>query len=64
MVKWFCSSALCLNNFRSKVSDGNPVNFYRLPRDPSIQREYERILKTTGLNWKMDIFVLNIGVQE
>ena len=59
MVKWFCSSVY---NFRSKGSDGNLVKFYRLPRDPSIQREYEQIIKTTGL--QMDIFVLHIGVQE
>ena len=43
---------MCLNNFRSKGSDRNPVKFYKLPRDPSTHREYERIVKTTGLNWK------------
>ena len=43
-----------LNGFvrQSIILDGNLVKFYWLPRDPSIQREYEQIIKTTGLNWK------------
>ena len=45
----FVSLAIILE---SKGSDGNLVKFYRLPRDPSIQKEYQQIIKTTGLNWK------------
>ena len=51
MVKWFCSSSLCYNNFRTVDKEGNPIKFYRLPRDSSIQGKYKNILKTDGMNW-------------
>ena len=52
MVKWSCASALCFNNYTTKDINGIPLNFYRLPRDKSIQSEYMRIFKTSGMNWK------------
>ena len=52
MVKWFCSSTLCYNNFRTRTSNGEPLKFYRLPRDAKIRCEYKKILKTEGINWK------------
>ena len=45
MVKWFCSSTLCYNNFRTRTSNG-------LPRDAKIQCKYKKILNTEGINWK------------
>jgi hypothetical protein len=52
MVKWFCSSSLCYNHFRTKTSNGEAVKFYRLPRDAKLQAKYKKILKTEGINWK------------
>ena len=53
MVKWFCSSPLCYNNFQTRTSNGEPLKFYRLPRDAKIQNtKYKKILKTEGINWK------------
>ena len=51
MVKWFCCSAFCNNNFRTRNSKGEPFKFYRLPRDPKVQVAYTRILQTSGINW-------------
>jgi len=51
MVKWFCSSGFCFNNFRSRNSNGDNIKFYRLPQDPEIQRNYAKILQTSGINW-------------
>ena len=51
MVKWFCCSAFCNNNFRTRNSKGEPIKFYRLPRDPKVQVAYTRILQTSGINW-------------
>ena len=45
MVKWFCCSAFCTNNFRTRNFQGESIKFYRLPRD------HTRILQTTGVNW-------------
>ena len=51
MVKWFCCSAFCTNNFRTRNPQGESIKFYRLPRDPEVQASYTRILQTTGINW-------------
>ena len=51
MVKWFCCSAFCTNNFRTRNPQGELIKFYRLPRDPEVQASYTRILQTTGINW-------------
>ena len=51
MVKWFCCSAFCTNNFRTRNPQGESIKFYRLPRDPEVQAAYTRILRTTGINW-------------
>ena len=51
MVKWFCCSAFCTNNFRTRNPQGESVKFYRLPRNPKVQAAYKRILKTSGINW-------------
>ena len=51
MVKWFCSSALCFNNFSSKDSNGKLLKYYRLPREESIQSKYRKIFWTDGINW-------------
>ena len=45
MVKWFCSSTLCFNNFTSKDCNGRPLKYYRLPREESIQSKYRKILE-------------------
>ena len=46
-----CCSALCFNNHRTSDALGNELKFYRLPRSTELQREYLRILQTTGINW-------------
>lgn len=51
-MKFHCSSSLCFNNYLSKDQDGNKLKFYRLPRQPDIQRKYEKMFKTTGMNFK------------
>ena len=51
MVKWFCCSAFCTNNFRTRNPQGESIEFYRLPRDPEVQASCTRILQTTGINW-------------
>ena len=51
MVKWFCTSALCFNNYRSKDSNGQSLKFYRLPRDKNVQLEYSKIFHTKSINW-------------
>ena len=51
MVKWFCCSAFCNNNFLTRNSKGEPIKFYRLPRDPKVQFAYTRILQTSVINW-------------
>ena len=51
MVKWSCCSVLCFNNHRTTDTSGNKLKFYRLPRSTELQREYSRILQTTGINW-------------
>ena len=52
MVHWNCSSALCFNNFKSLDKSGNPVKYYKLPKDKKLQREYMKFFKTSGMNWK------------
>ena len=51
MVKWFCWSAFCTNNFRTRNRQEESIKFYHLPRDPDVQASYTRILQTTGINW-------------
>jgi len=51
MVKWFCCSAFCTNNLRTRNPQGESTRFYRLPRDPEVQAAYTRILQTTGITW-------------
>ena len=51
MVKLFCSSALCFNNFTSKDCNGRPLKYYRLPREETIQSKYSKIFRTDGINW-------------
>ena len=51
MVKWFCCSAFCNNNFRTRNSKGEPIKFYLLPRDAKVQVAYTRILQTSGIKW-------------
>ena len=51
MVKWFCCSVFCTNNFRSRNRQGESIKFCHLPRDPDVQASYTRILQTTGINW-------------
>ena len=53
MVKWSCCSALFFNNHRTTDTSGNKLKFYRLPRVTELQREYSRILQTTGINWNL-----------
>ena len=52
MVKWFCSSALCFNNSKSRDSKGETLKYYRLPREEIIQAEYCKIFRTSGVNWE------------
>ena len=51
MVKWFCSSALCFNNYKSRDSNGETLKYYRLPREERIQAEYCKIFQTSGVHW-------------
>ena len=51
MVKWFCRSAFCNNNFGTRNWKREHIKFYRLPRDPKVEVAYTRILQTSGLNW-------------
>ena len=51
MLKWFCSSALCFNNFTSKYCNGRPLKYYSLPREESIQSKYRKIFRTDRMNW-------------
>ena len=51
MVKWSCCSALWFNNHIISNASGNKLKFYCLPRSTELQREYSRILQTTGINW-------------
>jgi len=51
MVKRFCCSAFCTNNFRTRNPQGKSIKFYRLPCDLEAQATYTRILQTTGINW-------------
>ena len=52
MVKWFCCSALRLNNHTTTDESGNNIRYYWLPRNDVLKREYARSWKTTGFNWK------------
>ena len=52
MVKWFCSSALCFNNYTSRNSNGETLKYYRLPREERIKTEYCKIFQTSGVNWE------------
>ena len=51
IVRWFCCSAFCTNNFRTRNPQGKSIKFYRLPCDPEVQAAYTRIVRTTGINW-------------
>ena len=54
MVNWFCSSALCFNNYKSKDSNGDKLK-YRLPRENSeIQSQYKIIFRTHGFKLELD----------
>ena len=52
MVKWSCCSSLCFNSYLTFDENGEKLKFYRLPRDEETQRQYKKILKTEGINWK------------
>lgn len=53
MVKWCCSSALCFNNHRTKTKiNGKPLKFYRLPSSKKTQILYQRLFRTTGMNFE------------
>lgn len=51
MVKWYCSSSLCYNNYKT-TDDGSKIKFYRLPTDKSMQMKYKSFFKTSGFNWQ------------
>ena len=53
MVHFSCSSSLCFNTYRSKDANGFPIKFHKLPKKhEDVQKDYQRIFKTTGFNWK------------
>ena len=53
MVNWNCSSSLCFNSYKTVDKNGNKIKFYRLPSaDKDIQKEYQRVFRTTSFNWK------------
>ena len=63
MVKWFCCSALCFNNYKSRDSNGETLKYYRLPREERIQAEYCKIIQISVVNWgKKVTYVQLIGV--
>ena len=51
-MKWFCSSSLCYNNVNTKKEDGTKIKYYSLPKNENLQVQYQKILKTKGMNWK------------
>ena len=53
-MKWFCSSALCYTNSRSKTGAVDKIKYYRLPKDSETQNNFQKILITTGINWEQD----------
>lgn len=61
MGKWYYSSALRINNFSIKNSNGNPVRYYRLPREESVINT-KRFLKHLDLTGRVDIFLQYTGV--
>ena len=50
-MKWFCSSSLCFNNFRT-VGKNKSLTYYRLPRDEGFQKNYQKMFKTDGMNFE------------
>ena len=52
MPKWSCCSSLCFDNYQTKDENVEPLKYYRLPRDKNLQKEYQKILNTSGINWK------------
>ena len=57
MVKWYCASPLCYNNFRTMTADGNKIKCYRIPCDISSRATYERILKSVYINWEKNGYI-------
>ena len=55
MVNWSCCSALCFNNFKTLDKNGLLIKYYNLPRNAEIQKQYKKILNTTGINWKKGV---------
>ena len=58
MVIWYCCSEIIYKNHVSKTRSGEKIKFYRLPRDLHLYA-----LKTVGINFEMDTFVVNIVVR-
>ena len=52
MLKWYCSSSLCFNNYTSRDKNGDTLKFYCLPNDKNIQSEYQKFFKTAGIKWR------------
>ena len=51
MVIWFCSSALCLNNYKSKDSNGEKLKYCFPKENSEIQWQYRIIFRTDGFHW-------------
>lgn len=58
MVIWYCCSEIIYKNHASKTRSGEKIKFYRLPSDFHLYA-----LKTVGINFEMDKFVVNIVVR-
>ena len=65
MVKCFCFSALCFNNFTSKDCNRRPLKYYRLIREVSLQSKHRKIFRIGGMNQnKGDICSAHWGHEE
>ena len=51
-MKWFWTSSLCYNNFRSKNGTSNKIRNCRLPKNPKTQNKYQKILMTSDKHWE------------
>ena len=50
-MRWFYSSSLCENNFRTKAEIGDKIEYCRNLKDPKTLPEFQKILMATGTSW-------------
>ena len=60
---WYCAASLCTNSWRTKNKN---LKYYRLKEIadcPEKRREYNKILKNKGVDFKQDSFALLTGAK-